>query len=398
MVGFASAGVALTAPGQTAAVSVFIDPMTADLGISRSAVSTAYLIGTLTGAFALPFIGKLIDRHGVRITMAGIGAVFGAALVGLSVVTEIVGLTSGFVGIRMAGQGALGLAASTVVSLWFRRKRGAALGVVNGVGAGFISLSPVLLEQFISASHWRTAWLLEGLAIWALVIPIALWGMRNRPEDVGQHVDGMPSSSEAAAEEVGLTRAQALRAPFFWVLAGCVATTGMLATAVGFHQISLLGERGLSSTEAAANFLPQTVAGIAATMLMGVLMDRLPARLLICASMATLGFGLAWATFVAPGWSALGFGLTLGAAGNAIRTIEAAMTPRVFGTAHLGAIRGVITALSVASTAFGPLLFALVHDATGSYSSALWGSTALPALIVVAALTAPLPQAALIPR
>ncbi len=60
----------------------------------------------------------------------------------------------------------------------------------------------------------------------------------------------------------GLTRAQAVRQPYFWLLASAVAVSGMLGTAVAFHQISLLTARGLTVTEAAANFIPQTIAGL----------------------------------------------------------------------------------------------------------------------------------------
>lgn len=88
---------ALTAPGQTAAVSAFVDPMLAELGMSRTALSTAYLVGTLTGAAAMPLVGRALDTYGVRGTMAAVGVVFGAFLLGLSFVTGIVGVTAGFV-------------------------------------------------------------------------------------------------------------------------------------------------------------------------------------------------------------------------------------------------------------------------------------------------------------
>lgn len=394
MVAFSAVGVVMTAPGQTAAVSVFLDPMITELGISRSAVSTAYLIGTLTGAAAMPLVGKLIDRYGVRATMTLLGALFGTVLIALSFVAEIVGLTAGFVGIRMVGQGALGLAATTVTARWFRQRRGTALGLVSAIGAGGISISPVLLERLIAVEGWRTAWLIEGIVVWAIVIPVAWFGVRNHPHDVGQFVDGDPSGAEKHGPETGVTRRQALRTPFFWVMAGAVAATGMLCTAVGFHQIDLLTERGLTAVEAAANFVPQTVAGIAATLAVGVLTDRMAPKGLVIAAMLGLAAGLAWATVVGPGWSALGFGMMIGSAGNAIRTIEAAMTPRLFGTKHLGAIRGTVTGVSVASTAFGPVWFAWFHDLTGTYTTVLLASTAIPAAIILAAVVIPLPKAA----
>lgn len=84
IVAYASIVVAMTAPGQTAGVSPFIDPVMAELRLSRSAVSTAYLIGTLAGAAALPLVGRLVDRCGSRAAMVVIGAIFGAVLSGLS--------------------------------------------------------------------------------------------------------------------------------------------------------------------------------------------------------------------------------------------------------------------------------------------------------------------------
>nr|WP_123604077.1 hypothetical protein [Micromonospora sp. Llam0] len=109
--------------------------------------------------------------------------------------------------------------------------------------------------------------------------------------------------------------------------------------------------------------------------------------------MAGLAAGLAWATVVTPGWSAIGFGLVIGAAANAARAIEAASTPRLFGTAHLGSIRAVVSALNIGSTAFGPLAFATVRDVTGSYAFALLGGILLPVAVAIAALLTPLPSA-----
>lgn len=392
---YASIAVAMTAPGQTAGVSLFIDPMMADLELSRSAVSIAYLIGTLVGASALPYVGRLIDRFGPRRAIAVIGAVFGAVLIALSLVTEIVGLTAGFVGIRLAGQGALGLAAVTVTAYWFRRRRGTALGIVTAAGAAGISLAPVLIERLINFYDWRTVWLLEGLAVWAIVIPLALFGIRNRPRDVGQQVDGDPATTGDQGTAPSSTRAEALRTPYFWVLASGLAVSSMLVTALLFHQISLLGERGLTTTEAAVNFLPQTVAGIAATLLVGYLVDRFDhPRLLIAVSTALMLAGLVWATMVSPGWSALAYGATIGASANALRAIEAALTPRMFGTGQLGAIRGVLGAVGIAASAVGPLLFAAGHDLTGSYTAILLTSTVLPAAVIVAALLTRLPDSA----
>jgi MFS family permease len=386
IVAASSAAVVLTAPGQTAAVSAFIEPMLGELGLSRTALSTAYLIGTLTGAAAMPVVGRALDRFGVRRTMALVGAVFGAFLIGLSTVTGIVGVTAGFVGIRMAGQGALGLTATTATALWFTRRRGVAVGIVSAIGAAGISLAPVLLERLVSMYGWRAVWAGEGLLVWLTVIPLSLLVMKDRPEQLGQRPDGVPPDDADVSGPTGLTRGQAVRTGWFWLVTAAVSVSGMLATAVAFHQISLLGERGLSMPEAAANFLPQTAAALLATFTVGALVDRISPSLALAGCMLLLAVALLWATVVAPGLSAIGFGLALGAAGGSVRTLEAATVPKVFGTAHLGSVRGVVAAFSVGATAVGPVLFAVVQEATGSYRPVLLVASLLPLLVAAAAL------------
>ena len=245
----------------------------------------------------------------------------------------------------------------------------------------------MLLERLVSAVGWRQAWAIEGVVVWAVVIPLALLGMRDRPEDVGQHVDGVaPAHADARTSAWGVTRADAMRTGFFWVVTGGVAASGMLSTAVAFHQISLLGERGLSAIEAAGNFLPQTAAALVATLATGALVDRLSPRWVTSTSMGLLAAGLVAGTLVAPGWSAIGFALLVGAAGGSIRTLEAAAFPKYYGTDHLGSIRGFVAAVGVGSTAFGPVLFAVIRDTTGSYNPALLTTAALPLLVGAAAL------------
>src|SRR5690606_18937459 len=294
MVVVATIALGLTAPGQTASISVFLTPMIDELEVSRTAVSTAYMVGTLTGALALPWIGRAVDRYGTRLTMTAIAACFSLALLGLSSAQDVIGLGAGFIGIRMLGQGALGLCAATLVSRWYDRRRGTVLGLQGALGGGLISLSPVLLERLITATDWRTAMHVEAAVIALVLVPVAVLLVRDRPADLGQFVDGRPHDRHTDAAEWGMTRGQAARHPYFWVLTATVGTAGFFGTAIGFHQIALLGERGLSATEAAANFLPQTIAGTAATFLLGYLVDRGRPRLLLAASMLGFALAVAW--------------------------------------------------------------------------------------------------------
>lgn len=83
--------------------------------------------------------------------------------------------------------------------------------------------------------------------------------------------------------------------------------------------------------------------------------------------------------------------MAIGAAGAAARTLEATSFPALFGLSHLGAIRGVVAAIGVASTAFGPLVFSIGYDLTGSYLPPLIWLLALPVAVVAVGLLAPMP-------
>ncbi|MEU9279749.1 MFS transporter [Streptomyces sp. NPDC048341] len=393
IVAYSALAMAMTAPGQTTGVSVFIDPLITDLGVSRTQISTAYLTGTLAGACAMPLVGRAIDRYGPRRVIIAVAAVFGALLIALSFVTGIVGLTAGFVGIRMAGQGALSLVATTTVAYWFDKRRGLALGVTGAVGTAGISLAPVLIERLVSAYGWRQAWAVEGIAVWAVVLPLALFGIRNRPADLGQHVDGITpdTDTDPHAPLTGWPLSKALRTSIFWAVAACLAASSMLTTGLNFHQVALLGERGLTPAEAAANFLPQTAAALLATLAVGTLIDRLPPKIVLTTAMAILACGVLCARLVSPGWPAIGYGVLLGTSGGLLRVVESATLPRYFGTAHLGAIRGTAHTVTIAASAFGPLAVSLGHDITGDYGPALIVLAALPAVAALAVLLARTP-------
>ena len=397
MVAIATVAMGLTAPGQTASISVFIDPMIADLGVGRTAVSAAYMVGTLSGALALPFVGRAVDRYGVRAVMSAVVSGFCLALAGLAFAADLLGLTLGFIGIRMLGQGALGLCAATLASRWYARRRGRVLSLQIALGGGIIALSPVPLERVISAHGWPAAMLAEAAVVGVVLLPLAVFGVRDRPSDLGQFVDGDPVNGRGREAEWGLTRRQTMRRPFFWVLVGVFATAGFFNAAIGFHLIALLGEQGLSATEAAANFLPQAIAGTVATLLVGTVLDRANPRLVIAVSMVTFAASFVWGTVAAPGWSAVGFGILFGACGNALRAVENGITPRLFGTAHIGAIRGVVSGVTITCSSFAPLLYSLMHSWTGSFEPVLWLSTLVPLAVMAGALTAPLPKPPLDP-
>lgn len=372
-----------TAPGQTVGISVFVDHFAADLDLSRSAVSTAYLVGTLSGALTMPAAGRLIDRRGVRTATLLFGAGFGAVLIAMAGVAGFVTLAIGFAGTRILGQGALTLTATTTVAIWFDERRGLANGIKSAAGSGLMSLVPIGTAALIVAVGWRTSWIILGLTAWVIVLPLGRWLIRDpRHDDVtapyadarrdAEDGESRPGPSEPGTQLSWPVR-DVIRHPAFLAMTGATALAALISTGLMFHHIDLLTGRGLTTTEAAAAFLPLTVAGAAAALAAGRVADQVSPRLLTAIALVVLGSSPVLVQTIGDTATAAAYGAALGASGAAIRTIEATALPRWFGVATIGQIRGVVMAAGVGASAVGPLIVSLGLDLFGSYTPVLNG-------------------------
>lgn len=361
-----------TAPGQTVGISVFVDHLATDLDLSRSAVSSAYLVGTLSGALTMPAAGRLIDRRGVRTAALLFGGGFGAVLIAMSGVVGFVTLALGFAGTRILGQGALTLTATTTVAVWFDRKRGLANGIKAAAGSGLMALVPIGSAVLITAVGWRMAWVVLGFAAWTIVLPLGLWIIRDpREGEVDPPTPGESEASPAPIVAESWPVPDVLRHPAFWAMSGATALSALVSTALMFHHIDLLTGRGLTTTEAAATFLPLTVAGAVGALVTGRYADRVSPRLLTAAALVMLGASAAMVQVIGDTAMAAVYGAVLGIAGASIRTIEATALPRWFGISSIGQIRGVVMAAGVGASAVGPLIVSLGLDVFGSYTPIL---------------------------
>ncbi len=384
---------ALTAPGQTIGVSAFTDHLIDGLGITRSGLSTAYLVGTLTGAIALPAIGRWVDRAGIRKAMATVGFLFALVIVATATVQNIVMLGLAFTGLRMLGQGSLSLIAATGVSLWFDRRRGLALALSATAAIGLLSLAPLTFGALIDSVGWRWAWVIIGIGIGVLVVPMAWFGLIDRPEDIGQRPDGdvLSEGDPLPVAPISMTVSQAIRTPAFWTLGALSAMMAMTITGLTFHNTDLLAEQGLTEDEAAAIFIPQMIGSVSMGFLFGTLTDKIHARLLLPVAGALLTAGMFLATVATPGLGAVRYGLATGLGVGAISALGGALYPKWYGTAHIGSIKGVSLAIGVGASALGPLLLSVGNDIADSYEPVVLACAAVTAALTVASPFIPTP-------
>ena len=383
----ATFGMFMTTPGQTLGVSVFLDRIVADLGLSRSAVSLMYTAGTLVGSLSLPFIGRFIDRQGPRTAVVAISALFALACVWMGFVGGPLGLLIGFVLIRGLGQGALGLVSLHVINLWFVRRRGLAVGL-SGLGmAVATALFPFAIEALIGNFGWRTAYIILGGLVAVTILPLGAWLYRGRPELYGLQPDSAVQKTHTKQlEERAYTLGQARRTLSFWLFSVSDFFVAALGTGLIFHHYDIMAVGGVDRLAAAAVFVPFGFITAGTNLLTGVPMDRVPPRFLLSLMLLLLCASLAFAPYATtPGGLVLAYGVVLGLSQGMKGAIQGSVYAHLFGREHIGAIKGFAITLSVAGTAFGPLLFALGTGWLGGYTPILLLSALPPLMVALAA-------------
>ena len=386
----------MTSPGQTYVVSIFIESFIAELGISRSLVSTLYTLGTLVGSFVLPMVGYQLDRHGARLIVVLITALFGFACIYMGYVQNAFMLGLGFIALRMLGQGSLGLVCTNIINQWWVRRRGMVMGI-SGMAGSLISLGgfPNLINWLLPIYGWRSTYIFLGIILVFVMTPLAFIFFRNHPEDYGLQPDGGESGIFRSRKrkqvptgwtEVHWTLGQAMHTSVFWILVGSLSAISMLSTGLFFHIVSIFTDNGLTPDLAAAVFVPVAVTTALVNWGSGLLVDRVPVRVLLAIGLFFQALSLLMARSLSGITLVLIFGIVLGISSGLIRILGSVVWAMYFGRHHLGSITGFTTMITITGSAMGPMPLGIGRDLMGSYNLALIISAVIPLLLGILGL------------
>jgi MFS family permease len=343
--------------------ALLLRPLSDEFSWSRESVSYAFGAMTLSVAVSMPLIGHLVDRQGPTGIASPSLMLAAAAFASLSVLTaNLWHLYAVYVVIGLAFAGTSPVVYSRVVSGWFDRRRGMALGaVIASAGVGAI-VHPPVMQALIRAAGWRVACLVYGLVIVAVGVPAVARFVR----EPHRHMLGTHSGNPGTA--VGCT----LRSRIFWTLLVVAFGMTLALNGVVVHLSALLIDRGLSASQAVAVMSAMGGASLAGRVLTGWLIDKFDARRVCFVLLAIAALGaylLSGATSFSTGAIAavcIGFGT-----GGEVDVIPYLLS-RYFGIRSLATLFGVIwMAIGLASAA-GPILMGRAFDATGSYASVLF--------------------------
>ena len=385
-------GMLATGPGQSFNIAIFVNPLIEELNLSRTAISSAYSIGTLIAASALSYVGILIDRFGARLMIGILASSLGVTCLLFPMVSGIISLSIAFTALRFLGQGALTLGSTNLVSQWFSRRRGRALSIAAlGFAAGN-ALYPPVVQFMIDRLGWRMSWIWMGIFGIVLMIPIVSILVVNKPEDMNLTPDGdsdtpadqSEETSDANGLDQGFTVKEAIRTATFWVLAVAISIPSMLITGLIFHQISYFEGQGLDAQTAANIFPILAVSMVLFTVIYGQLLDRFKTSYIVALGIFMMAVAMRLMLIADTTFLAGLYGVGLGATSAATMTNTSYVWPRFFGRKHLSGVQGTAYTICITGAAIGPMPFGIAYDVLGGYHEAVLWLSLLPVIFAIA--------------
>ena len=381
------AGMLMTCIGIGAMLSlaVFLQPIAADTGWSRSGISTAATLDFLCMGAAAFLWGMMSDRFGTRVVVLLGSVLLGLGLVAASRATTLLEFQLLFgvlIGVAAGSFYAPMMAAATA---WLEHRRNLAVALVSaGMGIGSMTVSP-LAGWLLGAFDWRAAMLVIGVR-------------RLGSADTGR-VAGAPatrcgerpvkqrSAASAAARDYPLTATQAVLTPQFAAIAlthfaCCAAHSGPI-----FHMVTYATICGLAPMLAVSVFGVAGLAGLGGRIGLGMIADRIGAKPVLVAGLFVQALAVGAYLFVGALGEFYALSVVFGLAYGGVMPLYAVLVRDYFGQRIMGTMFGAVSMFASLGMAMGPWAGGFVFDTYGSYAWLYIGSFGIGLGAVAIALT-----------
>jgi len=357
--------------------SLFVKPLQADLGWSRGSVMAAFTIFYLLIAVSSPFVGRLVDRYGVKRVIINGALIAGAGFVLLSSMDELWQFYVGYalVGVGLSAEGYI--PASAVISNWFKKRRGLSVGIMStGIGVGGMALAPLIGGYVIPNFGWSMAFLSLAIITCGVVIPLALFVIRTKPSEMGLKPDGAEAPDVDAVSEAslpvagGLTLKMALATSTFWLIFVSFLSSSFGQGGIVQNQAPHLEDIGFPSVLAATALGGVGLGSAVGKLFFGWLCDRIRVKYAcligFCFQLGAVVtiMNVKAASPVAVIWL---YAILMGLGAGSWLPTMSMLTSTNFGLAAYGAIFGTISSAQAVGVATGPLLAGYLYDAMNNY-------------------------------
>jgi MFS family permease len=369
---FVSTGIRFT-------IGPFLKPMVADLGIDRASFSAVVGVALFLYGAVMPLVGRLADRIGARPVLLAGAVALGVSVAGTGFVTRLWQLLIVY-GIGMAIALALTghVVATVVIARWFTRRRATALSLLGAATMAGMSVLVPVATWLIMAYGWRTTYVIFAAGALVLIVPLAVWVVRDSPESTGLAPDGGPARPATAGAAPSSSVSDAMRTAPFWQLALSLSTCGFSMSLLASHGVPMLTDHGYTPMVASWAFATLGGANVAFAIALGAIADRLgsgPVLAWIYGGRA-VAFGLLFVVHDRPVAILLIAGLG-GATMAGMFAMTSSLTADIFGRYSVGSVFGTMFLIHQAGAALGSWLGGLSFELTGGYGFAFTAACAI---------------------
>jgi len=373
---------------------VLIIPIEHTFGWDRWVISSAMSLRQLQSGVVSPTVGLLLDRISARKLVFWSAVVSGVGFIGLGFANGVITFFLFFIVVCLGASGVShAVTWPVIISRWFRRNRGLAIGLAV-MGPIFGTPLVIVNTQIEEAHGWRFVLFVYGAIVFFGITLLSML-VRDRPEPYGLRPDGDPPEENTATgpsidtarrrPDAGLTLQAVLRTKEFWLFAIYLSGTFMINSAIQVHMIPYFQQDvGLTAAWAAVVMTMVYITSGIGRIGGGYLFDRIDYRYVLAVVAAVMGFSLLYLEVVTVKsfWATVPFSLMFGISLGCLVPMRGAVGAIMFGTRAIGGVLGLLQGGSIAAGVLGPLVMGVIFDLNGNYSAAIWGLAAIGALMV----------------
>ena len=353
---------------------VFFKSLENDFGLTRAATSSVFSLYMIFFAIFAIISGWALDRYGPRRVVSLMGLFTGLSLLITSQANSLWQLFLSYSLLLGIGTGGTMPVLMSVVSRWFEKKRGLAVGLAaSGSGLGILVLAPSA-AYLISNSSWRMSYIMLGLISLAAVISSAML-LRKDPREIGQLPDGIKSTvmstrkthTKVNSQPTGLSLPQALKNRNFWLMLLAWLSFATCMNLVVTHIVAHATDVGIPVLRASTLVSVMGGLNMVGRLATGRLSDIVGRKIpgISCAMLGAVA--LLWLIWSQQLWMFYVFAILFGFAWGGFGVIIITLVGDVFGRRSLGTIMGTLEMGFSIGAAIGPALGGFVFDITNSY-------------------------------
>ena len=369
--------------------SVFYVVILDEFGWDRASTAAIFSINLIAYGLTGPLTGHLVDRLGPRKVLLMGGTVLALAMMLCSRINAIYQFyflfgVAGGIGTSLTGYSVH----APVLANWFVRRRGMIFGIlVSGTGASFLIIP--LVQYLITRFGWRGSFILVGVLIGAILLPLVSFFLRYRPQDMSLsagRVHSLGKTVSVLGEAKGQVKVNKEWISTNWTVRRAIGTYqlwllffvefaifGLVKNLVVVHQIALMRDAGFSIAFAASITALLGVMTMAGN-LGGFLSDRIGRERAFSLGCLLLILGLLMLLLVqkvSHGWMPYLYAALFGLGSGINAPVLGAAVADIFQGKNFGSINGFLSIAFGLGGILGPWFGGFIFDATGSYSTAL---------------------------